>query len=696
MHAESITMTLLRGALLIGLFCLLGKGSYAQAVLDRRITIEVNNQRLSDVLKLISSKGNFYFSYNSSIIARDSLISISAYNRSVKQILDQLCGNQYKWQQSSVNYIILRKAPVTTPALVASATPSPEKLYTVSGTVLNGETGEKVGNVTIYEKQRLVSTLSDDKGNFTIKLKSRYSTASLTISREMFEDTTIVIQPKYNQQVTIVMTPVIASEPVVTISPIENELPDTIIVKPPTDTFTIASISKEKEVNQVERTRWGKRLLSAKQNIQSINLKKFFADRTFQVSLTPGLSTHGRLSAQVVNNFSANVIGGYTAGVNGVEIAGAFNINKKDVKYMQAAGLMNITGGSMEGAQFAGVHNHVLYDVTGLQAAGISNFIKGSVTGVQLSGIYNHVQKDVKGLQASGIASYVKGNFTGAQLSAIHNHVSGSFTGIQASNISNFVKGKLIGVQLSNIHNVAYDSVLGLQAATIVNFAHKQVSGAQVSAIGNFANRELNGVQISPIFNYTKKLRGVQIGLINVSDTSAGYSIGLINIVFKGYHKIAFSTNEVLKYNAAFKTGNSKLYSILLAGYGRTSSHDWNADDSAEVFSFGYGIGHEFSIAKWFSLNPEFTAQHLFFGLSEEEEEGNVNTMGKFHLQFNFKIGKYFAIFGGPSFTAYYSKQSKGAPANSLNLPSPGYHTFDLWDKDVKGWIGWNVGFSIF
>ena len=101
-----------------------GTRSFAQGVLDRRITIEASNQRLSDVLKLISSKGDFYFSYNSSIIARDSLVSFSAYNRSVKQILDQLFGNRYNWQQSN-NYIILRKAPVTAPTLVASTTQSP-------------------------------------------------------------------------------------------------------------------------------------------------------------------------------------------------------------------------------------------------------------------------------------------------------------------------------------------------------------------------------------------------------------------------------------------------------------------------------------------------------------------------------------------------------------------------------------------
>ncbi|WP_143773999.1 STN domain-containing protein [Niastella vici] len=643
-------MITLRGALstIIVLICVTSN-IIAQALLDRRISIDVTNQRFSDVLKLISSRGNFYFSYNSSIIARDSLISISASNRPVKQVLDQLLGNQYQWQQSN-NYIILRKAPLTAPVMIASATPSAEKLYTVTGFVLNGETGEKVGNVTIYEKERLVSTMSDDKGFFKIRLKSRYSTASLTISREMFEDTTVVIQPKYNQQVTIVMTPVVASGPIVTISPVDNELPDTIVVKPPTEPFAAASLSKE-EINRVEKTRWGKRLLSAKQNIQSINLKKFFADRTFQVSLTPGLSTHGKLSAQVVNNFSVNMVGGYTAGVSGVELAGAFNINKKDVKYMQAAGALNVTGGSVTGVQLAGFHNHVLGNVDGVQASGFSNYVKGNVTGVQAS--------------------------------SFHNHVSGSLKGIQASNFSNFIKGNLVGIQVSNFYNICYDSVFGVQAATIANFAHEQVSGMQASVIANIAHQELNGVQIATIFNYAKKLRGVQIGLINVSDTSAGYSIGLVNIVFKGIHKLMFSTNEVIDYNVAFKTGNKKLYSILLGGYSERK-------DTASFYTFGYGLGHEFSIGKMFSINPEFTTQTLHQGNWD-----NTNIMNKLHLQFNLKLGKFVTLFAGPSFTMYFSDVKKGASTIPPPLPNS-YHTFDLWDNNVKGWFGWNAGIGFF
>jgi hypothetical protein len=678
-------MTKLRGLLptIIGLLYL-NTHVLAQSLLDKRITIDVNNQRLSDVLKLISSKGNFYFSYNSNIIANDSLISFSAYNRTIKQILDQLCGNQYKWQQNN-NYVILRKVPITPPALVTSPTPSAEKLYTVTGYILNSETGEKVGNVTVYERQRLVSTMSDEKGYFKIRLKGRYSTATLTISRELFEDTTVVIKPKFDQQVTIVMTPLETSDPVVTISPVENELPDTIVVKPPTDTLTAPSITKE-AINRVEKSRWGKFLLSTKQNIQSINLKKFMADRTFQVSLTPGLSTHGKLSAQVVNTVSVNVIGGYTAGVNGVELGGAFNINKTDVKYVQAAGLLNFTGGSVKGVQLAGLHNHVLGNVEIVQASGIANFVKGNVTGAQLAGVYNHVSKDVKGLQASGIANFVKGNTTGAQLSSIYNHVAGSFTGLQASNISNFVYGKFVGVQLSNIYNVCYDSVVGLQVTNMVNFAHKQVRGAQLSVIGNFANRELNGAQIG-LFNYAKKLRGFQLGLINVADTSDGYSIGLINIVFKGYHKISFSTNETLRFNAAFKTGNSKLYSILLMGFDQKKS----AEDTSNVFSLGYGLGHEFSLGKWFSINPEFTSQYLYLG-----NYNSTNVMNKLHVQFHVKFGKYFSIFGGPSFTTFYSDQTKTYSGWNYPIPSSGYHTFELWSHDVKGWIGWNAGISLF
>jgi hypothetical protein len=260
---------------------------------------------------------------------------------------------------------------------------------------------------------------------------------------------------------------------------------------------------------QVESTSMGKFLLSAQQKIQSLNLKRFFTTRPFQLSLTPGLGTHGSLSPQVINHFSLNVLGGYNGGVNGLEIGGIFNIDKKEVKYVQAAGVFNIVGKKVTGFQAAGVNNTVLDSVLGFQVAGVNNVVKGRMTGFQVSGVYNHVA----------------------------------------------------------------DSVTGMQVAGVGNFSRKKMSGVQVAGVMNFSNRQMSGAQISGLVNYARHVKGVQIGLINIADTSEGLGIGLINIVLKGYHKLSVSSDEMVNVNLSFKTGSYRLYNILHAGINLSDSN---------------------------------------------------------------------------------------------------------------------------
>src|SRR5205814_7962213 len=134
---------------------------------------------------------------------------------------------------------------------------------------------------------------------------------------------------------------------------------------------------------RVEKTAVGAFLLSASQKVQSLNLKDFFAQRPFQFSVIPGVSSHGKLSPQIINNFSLNIFGGYSGGVNGLEVAGLFNIDKKTVQYLQIAGLSNVVGGPMNGLQVGGLHNTVLDSVAGLQIGGVNNFVKARLVGVQ-------------------------------------------------------------------------------------------------------------------------------------------------------------------------------------------------------------------------------------------------------------------------------------------------------------------------
>jgi len=587
-----------------------------QNLLSKSISLDVDRQRLDNVLEILSNKGDFYFSYNSKIVKKDSLVSLSVRDKTVREALAMLFNNTYEFVESG-NYVIIRKAPIRMTMVTNKATVE-DKIYSVSGYVFDEQSGVAIDEASVYEKKQLASALTNDAGYFKLKLKSsKTSTATLFISKEFYEDTSIVIEPRHNQEITITMMPVEKEEDKVTVAPEDYLVPDSL--KTAADTVS-KTIALQVDSAKVERTGMGMFLLSTKQKVQSLNLDHFFTTRPFQVSLTPGLGSHGKMSGQVVNNFSLNVLGGYTAGTNGVEIGGIFNIDKKEVKYFQAAGIFNVDGGKMKGFQVAGINNTVLDTSYGFQAAGINNLVKGKFAGFQAGGIYNHVADSVKGVQAAGVA----------------------------------------------------------------NFARRKLSGAQFAGVGNVSNKETDGVQVAGVFNYSKKLRGVQIGLINIADTSEGYSIGLINIIIKGYHKLSFSTNEIVNVNAAFKTGNSRLYSILQAGV--------NAGSSNRIYSFGYGLGSEINLNKMktLSLNPELTSQYLYLGSWDY-----MNILNRIHLNFNVKLGKYISLFAGPAFSVYISDQKTGLTDYRFPIPPSGYHVISFGNK-VTGWFGWTAGINFF
>ena len=591
--------------------------TFGQANLQKNISLDVNKQRLDNVLEILSNKGDFYFSYNSNIIKKDSLVSLRASNKTVKEILSQLFNTTYEFKESG-NYIIIRKAPIRM-TLVTQKGVTEERIYSVSGFVYDEQSGAAINEASIYEKTILASAMTNTEGFFKIKLKSsKNSMAELTVSKEFYQDTSIKIQPRFDQQLSITMMPVELPGSTVVITPDDYLVPDSLLVI--ADTTQDINPPPATDSIKVQQTGVGRFLISGKQKIQSLNLKNFFATRPFQVSVVPGLSTHGELSSQVVNNFSLNVFGGYTAGTNGVEIGGLFNIDKKEVKYFQAAGLFNSVGGSVKGFQVAGINNLVQDNVEAMQAAGINNFVTGKMSGFQVAGVYNHVSDSVKGVQIAGVG----------------------------------------------------------------NFSKEKVSGLQIAGVSNISNREMDGVQIAGVVNYTKKLRGVQIGLINIADTSSGYSIGLINIIVKGYHKLSFSINELQNFNAAFKTGNSKLYSILQAGI--------NVSDSSKVYSFGYGLGSELSLnkRKTFSINPELGCQYLYLGSWDY-----TNILNRFNLNLNVKLGKYISLFAGPSYSVYISDQHVGFSGYRFPVPPSGYNTTKFSNK-VTGWFGWNAGINFF
>lgn len=600
-------------------------------------------------MELISNKGNFYFSYNSRLIKPDSMVSMKATNQRVKVILDQLFNNRFEYRESG-NYVIIRLKPVQV-KLETKPVSAVEKFYSVNGYVLDGQNGSKLEAASIYEKSQLVGSLTDYNGFFKISLKSKYANAQLTVSKEFYKDTTVAVNPNVREEITITLFPNLKND--IIISPDDYLLPDSIKVeKQLVDTLATAQQETD-STGKIENRFLGRWFVSAGQKIQSINIGDWFTERPFQFSVTPGLSTQGKMSGQVVNNFSLNLFGGYTGGLKGGEVGGLFNINRKDALGFQAAGLFNHTGGRQVGFQVSGISNSILESTCGFQAAGVANYNR----------TFMH------GFQASGVA-----NFTGAE-----------FKGFQAAGVYNHTVKDAVGMQVAGVSNFNGNGFKGFQAAGVYNHSGRDVEGVQVSGVTNFATNYLKGVQISGVINYAKHNKGLQIGLINYSDTSDGLSIGLLNIVRRGYHKWYIGTDETMHLTTSIKTGNKKLYSILLGGM--------NLDENKKMYAFGYGIGSEWVNTRHFALSADLSSQYLYLGSWDY-----LNLLNRFALNLHLRLGKNFALYGGPSFNMYYSDQTTGKPGWEFNVPSNGYKQFSMENDwpGWRGWGGWHAGIAIF
>ena len=524
----------------------------AQSNLSRNISLNIEQQKLSSVLAIIEEKGGFRFSYNSNILPVDSLISIRENNLNIAETLDKILNHRFEYRQSG-NFVIIRYAPLELVLLVNESVGNPE-LYTITGQVVDKQTNKPIQDASIYERNLLVSEISDGNGYFSMRLKNITQPISLTVSKENYKSTVTHFLAEVN---------------------ITNRKEN------PSERFISGNLG------DVENTWLGNTLVTAQQKIQSINIGGFISKAPFQFSLIPSLNSHGSLSGQVVNKFSLNVIGAYSAGVDGGEIGFIFNINKSNVQYFQFAGAFNLVGGDVRGAQIAGLFNYVIGDVRAAQIALAYNRVGKSFEGFQLGGIYNKVNQDFRGMQVSLGLNDIGKSFNGFQVGAL-NLVSENKEGVQVGVAGNMVNGKSRGIQIAGIANL-----------------NKEMDGINVAVLGNYSANVARGFQIG-VLNYAKNLKGAQVGILNVSNENDGYSIGLINVALKGYHKFSFSTNESTNFNVAYKGGSKRLYNMLMFGTNKKSAE--------KIYSGGLGFGKEINLFKSVSLNPEISSQYVYQG----------------------------------------------------------------------------------
>lgn len=317
----------------------------------------------------------------------------------------------------------------------------------------------------------------------------------------------------------------------------------------------------------------------------------------------------------------------------------------------------------------------------------------GGVDGLEVGGFFNSITKDVKGVQVAGFGNMVGGAMVGTQAAGLFNVSGEASQGVQAAGLFN-VSGDFDGVQAAGLFNISGGKAEGVQASGLFNVAKGKVHG-QASALFNRAG-DVSWGQVSSLLNIGKRVKGFQIGLINISDTiSGGAPIGLLNIVRNGYNRTEFSSSESLFANLGLKLGARSFYNIFHFGV-RWDDVSISTDSSIvqtgtfTTWGLGYGFGSAIGLGKRTLLNFELVGIHL----NELEEWTNkLNMLGQLRLTLDIRPGRNASFFLGPVGNILISKRINPETGEIGSSVAP-YALYDetRGDTNIKAWVGFQAG----
>lgn len=138
---------------------LLAKGTYSQS---QRISIDLKQRSVIDVLKKIEQSSEYYFLYNNNLIDVNRNVSINATEQKISEILDQLfLGTDIIYQ------VIDRQIVLTNQSKEAGRSVAPDKKM-IRGKVLDAQ-GSPLPGASVSIKGTTIGSVTDASGYYTLE-----------------------------------------------------------------------------------------------------------------------------------------------------------------------------------------------------------------------------------------------------------------------------------------------------------------------------------------------------------------------------------------------------------------------------------------------------------------------------------------------------------------------------------------------
>ena len=138
--------------LVLGVANIFAETSYAQKT---KVSLEMSNSSVAEVLEEIESKSEFYFLYNSKLINVDKKVSVNAQNEAIHNILDEL------FEGTNIGYEVYDNKIILAPNTLN------QQVLSVTG-VVKDEAGEIIPGVSVIVKGTTNGTITDIDGNYSI------------------------------------------------------------------------------------------------------------------------------------------------------------------------------------------------------------------------------------------------------------------------------------------------------------------------------------------------------------------------------------------------------------------------------------------------------------------------------------------------------------------------------------------------
>lgn len=177
------------------------------SILERRVTINQQNQNLIFILDQLSWQAGVFFSYDASLFSGDKKYSVEAASKSLFTILNTLfSSNDFKFTELENQIIISKK--IAGEKLTASENDSiPVKYFFLSGKLIDNKKGNPIKYASISVFNKPIGTISNIDGDFLLKIHPKNIRDTLIISCMGYSQ---IITPAYKMldEDVLVMNPV--------------------------------------------------------------------------------------------------------------------------------------------------------------------------------------------------------------------------------------------------------------------------------------------------------------------------------------------------------------------------------------------------------------------------------------------------------------------------------------------------------